>query len=106
MAETRSIIGIIERLCGDGRTLRTYEVLDLSTVRTWLADNKILDPEGPWEMFESIFQRRELLHHLSRQSQIRRKGAGFAPLLLGWAIGGAMLIVGTAAMLNWQQNKE
>ncbi len=47
-----SIIKTIERLCGDGKTLRPYQTPDLSEVEAWLADNEVLDPEGPGEMFE------------------------------------------------------
>ncbi|NJC34243.1 phosphatidylserine/phosphatidylglycerophosphate/cardiolipin synthase-like enzyme [Sphingomonas jejuensis] len=50
----KSIIGAIESLRGPGRSLRPYEVPDLSGVETWLADNEVLDPESPSDMFESF----------------------------------------------------
>ena len=52
-----SIIATIEALRGAGRSLRPYEVPDLSAVETWLADNEVLDPEGPEEMFEALGKR-------------------------------------------------
>jgi phosphatidylserine/phosphatidylglycerophosphate/cardiolipin synthase-like enzyme len=57
IAETGSLIATIEALRGQGKTLRPYEVPDLTTVEAWLADNEILDPEGPDEMFESLDRR-------------------------------------------------
>jgi hypothetical protein len=47
LARTGSLIETVERLRGKGRSLRPYEVEDLDGVKAWLADNKILDPEGP-----------------------------------------------------------
>jgi phosphatidylserine/phosphatidylglycerophosphate/cardiolipin synthase-like enzyme len=55
--EGGSLIGAIESLRGPGRTLRPYEEPDLNAVETWLADNEILDPDGPEEMFESLSKR-------------------------------------------------
>jgi len=52
LAETGSLIAVIEALRGDGRSLRPYEIDDLSAVEKWLADNEVLDPESPDEMFE------------------------------------------------------
>ncbi len=60
------LIGAIERLRGTGKTLIPYEVPDLSAVETWLADHKVLDPEGPEEMFEALSERRSLLSRLKR----------------------------------------
>jgi phosphatidylserine/phosphatidylglycerophosphate/cardiolipin synthase-like enzyme len=54
IADGGSMIAAIERLRGRGKTLRPYEVPDLSTVEAWLADNEVLDPEGPDEMFEPL----------------------------------------------------
>jgi hypothetical protein len=34
-----------------------YEVPDLDSVSQWLADNEVLDPEGPAEMFEPLASR-------------------------------------------------
>jgi len=47
------LIATIEALRGDGRSLRPYEIPDLSEVEAWLADNEVLDPESPSEMFET-----------------------------------------------------
>jgi phosphatidylserine/phosphatidylglycerophosphate/cardiolipin synthase-like enzyme len=57
IAETGSLIQTIERLRGEGKTLRCYEEPDLSSVQAWLADNEVLDPEGPEEMFEALGKR-------------------------------------------------
>ncbi|WP_045388212.1 phospholipase D-like domain-containing protein [Falsirhodobacter sp. alg1] len=53
-----TLIGGIEALRRDeGRSLVRYEVPDLSVIETWLADNEILDPDGPEEMFELVNRR-------------------------------------------------
>lgn len=57
IAGTGSLIETIEGLRGDGRSLRPYEVPDLGAVETWLADNEVLDPEGPEAMFEALSKR-------------------------------------------------
>jgi phosphatidylserine/phosphatidylglycerophosphate/cardiolipin synthase-like enzyme len=78
IASTGSVIETIEQLRFKGRknardrrrTLIPYEVPDLSAVEAWLADNQILDPEGPDEMFEALDERglfRRL--HLWRRSE-------------------------------------
>ena len=48
-----SLIAAIEGLRTAGRSLRPYEMPDLHEVETWLADNQVLDPEGPEEIFEA-----------------------------------------------------
>ncbi|MGA1808374.1 phospholipase D-like domain-containing protein [Sphingobium sp. WW5] len=54
----RGLIAAIEELrTKPGRTLRPYEVPDLADVQAWLADNEVLDPEGPDEMFEAVSER-------------------------------------------------
>jgi len=58
-----SIIAAIEALRNKRRSLRPYEIPDLATVEAWLADNEVLDPESPSEMFEAtaahgLFRRR------------------------------------------------
>lgn len=63
------LIGAIERLRGEGKTLVPYEVPDLSGVEKWLADNEILDPEGPEEIFELPARRDGLLARLKRRRQ-------------------------------------
>ncbi|GAA0295640.1 phospholipase D-like domain-containing protein [Sphingomonas oligophenolica] len=55
--ESGSLIATIEALRGKGKTLRPYAVPDLSEAETWLADNELLDPEGPEEMFEPLSRR-------------------------------------------------
>ena len=52
-----SLIGAIEALRSAGRSLRPYETPDLGAVEAWLADNEVLDPEGPGEMFETLSKR-------------------------------------------------
>jgi phosphatidylserine/phosphatidylglycerophosphate/cardiolipin synthase-like enzyme len=54
IAASGSLVATIERLRGSGRSLRPYEIPDLSTVEAWLAENEVLDPEGPDEMFEPL----------------------------------------------------
>lgn len=49
-----SMIEAIEELRGEGRSLRPYEVPDLEEVEKWLADNQVLDPEGPEDVFEAM----------------------------------------------------
>ena len=53
-ASKRSLIETIETLQSKGRTLRAYETPDLHEVEKWLADNEVLDPHGPAEMFENL----------------------------------------------------
>lgn len=55
--ETGSLIATIEALRGEGRTLVPYELPELSDAEEWLADNEILDPEGPDMIFESLTKR-------------------------------------------------
>lgn len=57
IAAQGSLIGAIEHLRGVGKTLRPYAIPNLSEVEQWLADNEVLDPEGPGEMFESLAKR-------------------------------------------------
>ena len=53
LAETGSLIATIETLRGPARTLRDYVTPDLSTVEAWLADNEVLDPVEPEDLFET-----------------------------------------------------
>lgn len=53
LATTGSIIKTIEAHRQVRATLRPYEVPDVDAVAAWLADNEVLDPEGPDEMFEA-----------------------------------------------------
>ncbi len=57
LADSGSLIATIEALRGPGRSLRPYEQPALSGFEDWLAENEILDPNGPDEMFESTTQR-------------------------------------------------
>jgi len=92
LAETGSIIRTIETLRGDGRSLRPYEVEDLDGVRAWLADNKILDPEGPGETFEELSGRKPLLGNLRPRRRVEHGSsaglvaAGIAGVLAAGAI--------------------
>lgn len=87
LARTGSLIETVERLRGKGRSLRPYEVEDIDGVKAWLADNKILDPEGPGEMFEPLSRRKPLLKrlrpHLRRDDGTLSKGSMLA-------VGGAL----------------
>ncbi|WP_244493749.1 phospholipase D-like domain-containing protein [Aureimonas sp. AU4] len=76
LAETRSLIETIEALRGPGRSLRPYEMPELTDIEEWLADNEVLDPEGPEEMFEA-FRERGLLRRL-RKRMGRRSNRGSA----------------------------
>ncbi|RIY02838.1 phospholipase [Aureimonas flava] len=68
LARTGSLIGTIEALRGPGRSLVPYQAPELNDLEAWLADNKILDPEGPEEMFEPLSRRRSLLGRLRRRA--------------------------------------
>jgi phosphatidylserine/phosphatidylglycerophosphate/cardiolipin synthase-like enzyme len=96
LAQTGSLIATIEQLRGAGRSLRPYEVPDLDGVRAWLADNKILDPEGPGEMFEALSKRTPLLGRL-RPYLHRDEGQGAKGIATALAVAGAALLgVGVA----------
>lgn len=58
---TGSLIAAIETLRGPGRSLTDYRRPELDGIEDWLADNQILDPEGPDQIFET--QRRRGLFH-------------------------------------------
>src|SRR5690606_17926709 len=57
LAETGSLIATIEALRSEGRSLVPYELPQLSGLGGWLAENEILDPNGPEEIFESTAKR-------------------------------------------------
>ncbi|CAN7607671.1 cardiolipin synthase B [Brucella sp. NBRC 12952] len=57
LAETGSLIETVEQLGGPGRSLYPYQIPELSGIEEWLAENEILDPNGPDEIFESIDKR-------------------------------------------------
>ena len=71
--QSGSLIATIEALRGTGHSLAPYRIPDLLEVERWLADNELLDPEGPEEIFES-FQRRGLLRRLRHRLAARRVG--------------------------------
>jgi phosphatidylserine/phosphatidylglycerophosphate/cardiolipin synthase-like enzyme len=94
---TGSLIATIEHLRSQGRSLVPYEVPELDAVRTWLADNKILDPEGPDEMFEGISKRKDLLHRLGRHRRLRSDSGAIDPVFVGAAL--AASVAATAAAI-------
>lgn len=51
-AETGSLIATIEALQGKGRTLKLLEFEEPDAVENYIAENELLDPETPDEMFE------------------------------------------------------
>jgi phosphatidylserine/phosphatidylglycerophosphate/cardiolipin synthase-like enzyme len=57
LASETSLIKAIDALRAGRNRLRDYVVPDLAAVEKWLADNEVLDPEGPDEMFESLSER-------------------------------------------------
>lgn len=69
--QSGSLIDAIEALRGPGRSLFPYQVPNLGDVEKWLADNEVLDPEGPEEMLES-FTRRGLFRGLRYRLEGRR----------------------------------
>jgi phosphatidylserine/phosphatidylglycerophosphate/cardiolipin synthase-like enzyme len=66
VAETGSLIAVIERLRGQGKTLRPFEPAPLGPVTRAMADAEVLDPEGPDAMFEPLTQRRGLFRRLRK----------------------------------------
>ncbi len=56
-AREGSMLAAIRALQGSGRSLVQYEIPDLSALQAWVADNEILDPEGPEEFFEPLAKR-------------------------------------------------
>ena len=67
---TNGMIAAIDALRGNGRSLRPYELPDPGSATKWLADNELLDPEGPDEMFEPLARR-----GLFRRGILRRQAA-------------------------------
>ncbi|MHB9878552.1 phospholipase D-like domain-containing protein [Pacificimonas sp. ICDLI1SI03] len=73
-----SLIAAIEKLrvseqVGE-RTLRPYNVPQLDTVEAFLADNEVLDPEGPQDMFEDFAKRQLLRGFVSRVKHRAKRG--------------------------------
>ncbi len=104
IAETGSLIATIERLRGDGRSLRPYEVPELDTVRAWLADNKILDPEGPGEMFEGLSNRKRLLKNL--RPHLHRADGSISPAAVSIAAAGVVAGIATAIFLSGRGKRD
>ena len=100
LEKTGSLIATIEQLRRDGRSLYPYEVPELDSVRTWLADNKILDPEGPGEMFESISKRKDLLHRIGRHRTFRDKGGAIDPVFIGATLAAACAAAAAAILVK------
>lgn len=93
LAETGSLLQTIERLRGEGRSLRRYDVPDVDAVREWLADNKILDPEGPGEMLEQLSRRKPLVRWRGLR---QRRGRGGRSSRMTTAIAAASALAGAA----------
>lgn len=62
MAQTGSLIAVIDQLRGKGKTLAPFVPPALNETEKLLADSAALDPESPEEMFEP-FARRGLFQH-------------------------------------------
>jgi phosphatidylserine/phosphatidylglycerophosphate/cardiolipin synthase-like enzyme len=74
-SKSGSLIETVESLRSDGRSLQPYQVPNLHDVEKWLADNQVLDPDGPAEMFENLTQGK-LLGGLRRSlAGLRRRRA-------------------------------
>tara|TARA_R110001606_G_scaffold52571_26_gene130433 strand:+ start:3884 stop:5458 length:1575 start_codon:yes stop_codon:yes gene_type:complete len=60
---------------GQGRTLIPYEIPELSGFEAWLAENEILDPEGPDKIFEPLGKRKGLIRrwHWPKRLKWRRR---------------------------------
>jgi phosphatidylserine/phosphatidylglycerophosphate/cardiolipin synthase-like enzyme len=74
-ATTGSLIRTIESLRSRGRSLVPYQVPHLHDVEKWLADNEVLDPDGPSEMFENLTQGTLLRGLRRRLARVRWRGA-------------------------------
>ena len=71
------MIATIDELRGNGRSLVQYEQPELTGLEEWLAENEILDPNGPDEIFESTSKRglfkgwEKLRSHMSSQGELK-----------------------------------
>ncbi len=73
-ALSHSITSSIEKLRGEGHSLRHYTVPELTDTEKYLADHEVLDPEGPEEMFEAMSTRSIFRGRLGRfNAKLRRK---------------------------------
>ncbi len=75
LAETGSLIATVEGLRGPGRSLVPYEIPDLNGFQSWLAENEILDPNGPEEIFESTAKRGLFKGWGRIRARLRRRAA-------------------------------
>lgn len=57
LGSTQSLISTIETLRPKTNKLRAYALPEVNDVAAWLAENEILDPEGPDEIFEAVSKR-------------------------------------------------
>jgi phosphatidylserine/phosphatidylglycerophosphate/cardiolipin synthase-like enzyme len=64
--ETGSLIATVEQLRGAGKTLRPFDYRPLGAITEFLADNELLDPEGPDAMFEPLTKRPGLFRRLRK----------------------------------------
>lgn len=70
-AKEGSLIRTVEALRSPGRSLVPYEVPHLHDVEKWLADNEVLDPDGPSEVLENLTQGRLLRGLRQRLARLR-----------------------------------
>jgi phosphatidylserine/phosphatidylglycerophosphate/cardiolipin synthase-like enzyme len=70
-ARNARLIKTIESLRGRSGLLRDYELPDMNDVEKFLADQKILDPEGQSEMFEPLTRRVGLKDRIGQWSHRR-----------------------------------
>jgi phosphatidylserine/phosphatidylglycerophosphate/cardiolipin synthase-like enzyme len=75
-AKTGSLIRTIESLQSPGRSLVPYQVPDLHDVEKWLADNEVLDPDGPSDMLENLTQGKLLRGLRQRLARLRSGRVG------------------------------
>lgn len=74
MRDHGSLIAAIESLESDnGRRLTPFQMPEMTDAKIWLADNQILDPEGPGAMFEPLGKRRSLITRIRRRLSRRRR---------------------------------
>lgn len=71
--ETGSLTRTIEDLRGNERSLRAFDMPGLAPLGEWLADTKLLDPEGPEEMVEPLTHRRSLVARFGNFHRDRRR---------------------------------
>jgi phosphatidylserine/phosphatidylglycerophosphate/cardiolipin synthase-like enzyme len=70
--ETGSLIATVERLRGEGRSLRLYQPPDFSHAAEAVARSEVADPESASEPFEPVARRRLLRGLVGRISHKRR----------------------------------